>query len=144
MRITPHFDTAEFRQRAWSKGPAVEYPKEWLKERLTPLCLALEVLREELDGKAMHILSGYRSEAFNKAISGAKLSQHVQGRAADVTVAGVPATRVWAVLQSLVGQGVIPQVRGIGLYTKQNFVHIDVRPTVQLATWGGDFSPSEA
>ena len=92
----------------------------------------------------MHILSGYRSEAFNKAISGAKLSQHVQGRAADVTVAGVPATRVWAVLQSLVGQGVIPQVRGIGLYTKQNFVHIDVRPTVQLATWGGDFSPSEA
>lgn len=133
MKITPHFDTDEFAQRAWSGGPRVEYPTKWIKERLTPLCLALEVLRDELGGKGVHILSGYRSEAFNRSIKGARLSQHVQGRAADIRVSGVPADRVHAVALQLILDGRIPQVRGLGRY--DSFTHLDVRPTVSLVQW---------
>jgi len=145
MRITPHFHRDEFDQRPWSGDKDGEdYPSKWIKERLTPLCEALEVLRAELDGKRITVISGYRSPEFNRAIKGAPLSQHCLGRAADIRVEGVPATRVWAVVMALVNAGTIPQIRGVGLYVRQNFVHLDVRPTVMLATWGGSFTPSEA
>lgn len=39
----------------------------------------------------MYINSGYRSEALNDLISGAKHSQHLTGRAADFTVRGMTA-----------------------------------------------------
>lgn len=136
VKITPHFDSAEFDQRAWSGGPRVEYPKDWIKDRLTPLCLALELIRTELGGKAISILSGYRSKAFNTSIGGARLSMHVAGRAADVRVSNVPAWKVHDVILRMSEQGLIPAVRGLGRYP--SFVHVDVRPTVRLVRWDGE------
>ena len=48
----------------------------------------LDPLRERY-GKPIHINSGYRCPALNKAIGGAKNSQHITGLAADIT-AGSP------------------------------------------------------
>lgn len=45
----------------------------------------LDPLREWY-GKPIKINSGYRCEALNKAIGGAKSSQHMLGEAADITV----------------------------------------------------------
>ena len=45
----------------------------------------LDPLREWY-GKPIKVNSGYRCEALNKAIGGAKSSQHMLGEAADITV----------------------------------------------------------
>lgn len=53
--------------------------------------LAVNVLQPVRDhfGKPVVVTSGYRSPALNRAIGGSATSQHVQGEAADFTVAGV-------------------------------------------------------
>lgn len=48
----------------------------------------LQPLRDKL-GKPVIINSGYRCPALNKAIGGATHSQHMQGQAADIHVAGM-------------------------------------------------------
>jgi hypothetical protein len=42
----------------------------------------------DLYGKTVHVNSGYRSPELNKAVGGAANSQHIQGRAADISVGG--------------------------------------------------------
>ena len=44
----------------------------------------LDPLRE-MYGHPIHVTSGYRCEALNKAVGGAKTSQHLRGEAADIT-----------------------------------------------------------
>src|SRR5687767_13424867 len=93
MRVTAHFDSTEFAQKGAHGFPGEPYPGHWIPPRLLPLCNELEVLREVL-ARPIRILSGYRSEAYNRRIGGARLSQHVQGKAADIAVAGVSAKRI--------------------------------------------------
>lgn len=70
--------------------------------------------------------SGYRTFATNYRTEGAALnSQHVLGKAADITVPGVPVARL-AGMASLFGKG------GIGMYLSQNFVHVD---TAEERVW---------
>jgi hypothetical protein len=63
-------------------------------ENLKNLCRWLERLREEWNGRygegddPVVINSGYRSEAVNKAVGGAKGSNHLKGCAADIRVEG--------------------------------------------------------
>jgi hypothetical protein len=42
----------------------------------------------DLYGKPIHINSGYRCVELNRAVGGAVNSQHIQGRAADISVGG--------------------------------------------------------
>ena len=42
----------------------------------------------DLYGKNIHINSGYRCPALNKAVGGAVNSQHTEGKAADITTGG--------------------------------------------------------
>ena len=130
--ITPHFTVEEFRCHS---GEA--YPAEWINERLRPLCTVLERLRDELGGRPVHILSGYRSPGHNAAVGGAKQSQHMAGRAADITVEGVAPAEVHATLLRLFHAGAI-EIGGIGIYP--SWVHVDVRPRPSgghLAQWSG-------
>ena len=48
----------------------------------------LDPLRERY-GKPIIVNSGYRCPALNKAVNGAKYSQHVKGQAADITTGSV-------------------------------------------------------
>jgi hypothetical protein len=43
-------------------------------------------------GKPIHISSGYRSDALNKAIGGSKTSQHCKGEAIDIDMDGTSIT----------------------------------------------------
>ncbi len=70
-------------------------------------------------GKPITINSAYRTPAYNKKVGGAKYSQHVQGKAADIVISGVTPYEVAKYAESL-GAG------GIGLYN--SFTHVDVRP----------------
>jgi uncharacterized protein YcbK (DUF882 family) len=67
----------------------------------------------------LRIHSAYRTGRTNRATEGAALdSQHVRGKAADITVAGVSNVRL-AGMASVLSSG------GTGLYPGRNFVHVD-------------------
>ncbi len=71
-------------------------------------------------GAAVKINSGYRTASHNKAVGGATNSNHMKGIAADIVVSGVDETKVAQYAESI-------GVKGIGLYTKKNFTHVDTR-----------------
>jgi uncharacterized protein YcbK (DUF882 family) len=130
-QITEHFAVAEF---ACHDGTA--YPEEWITDRLTPLCRQLEVIRAVL-GTPVHVLSGFRTEAYNAKIGGAKFSQHKQGRAADITVEGFLPDYVHQTILDLYLDGKI-SIGGLGQYP--TFTHVDIRPIAvdgHLAQWTG-------
>lgn len=122
-KITPHFDSSEFRQFARHGFAETPYPEEWEQERLLPLCQALEIIRAAV-GKPIKIVSGYRSPAYNKAVGGAKNSQHMIGKAADIVVADLSANIVHDVILRLHKEKKI-KIGGLGKYP--NFCHVDVR-----------------
>ena len=79
----------------------------------------------------VQIISGYRSPETNnmlrKKSSGvAKKSLHMQGKAIDFRIEGVPLSEVRKAALSL-------KMGGVGYYSKSNFVHID---TGRFRTWG--------
>jgi uncharacterized protein YcbK (DUF882 family) len=129
-QVTDHFNVAEF---ACKSGHL--YPDTWVEARLRPLCETLEVLRRAID-RPIVIVSGYRDEDYNRRVGGAKASQHVQGRAADVRVAAMDAGLLYAKVLELYGQGALPYLGGLGRY--RTWVHVDVRhrqPGQVIARW---------
>lgn len=95
------------------------------------LVVLLQCIREHF-GKPIHITSGYRTAEYNATLPGAsKTSQHIQGRAADFWVEGVPVATVADYAEKL-----LPGRGGIGRYPKDaahprrktGWVHIDTRP----------------
>lgn len=73
------------------------------------------------------VLSGYRSQETNDALrasgttNAAEHSQHIDAKAVDLRVPGVPAPVVRDAALSL-------QAGGVGYYPKSQFVHVDVGP----------------
>jgi hypothetical protein len=104
---------------------------------LTSKILLMRVYKEfskQTGVNQITINSAYRSPKYNyclsKRTSGvAKTSQHIQGKAFDVTWAGWPNNLdVFIEVAKSVG------FNGIGIYRKSNFVHIDRGPT---RSWNG-------
>jgi hypothetical protein len=140
-----HFSVEEFAlpplgQKLRNGFAPAPYPTDWIEGRLRPLCQALEVLREALGGRPIRIVSGYRPKAYNRAIGGARFSQHVEGRAADIVVDGMEAAAVHDLALRLAKEGRM-RIGGLGSYA--SFTHIDVRgvppagPSPRLVRWAG-------
>lgn len=77
------------------------------------------------------IISGYRSPASNLILTEttngvAKRSLHMEGKAIDVRLPGIP-------LADLREAGLILKGGGVGYYPESNFVHLDVG---RVRTWG--------
>jgi uncharacterized protein YcbK (DUF882 family) len=83
----------------------------------------LQVLRDAL-GKSITIMSGYRSPERNATVGGAKNSQHMQGNAADIQVAGITPLIVYETCEKLIKEGKMKQ-GGLGIY--DTWVHYDTR-----------------
>lgn len=83
--------------------------------------------------RSFEVISGYRSPVTNEHLRTsrgggvAKRSLHMDGRAIDVRLPGVP-------LKELRDAAVAQKVGGVGYYPKDGFVHID---TGNVRTWGG-------
>ena len=136
--VTPHFSAAEFAQQARHGQPYLDYPAEWIAERLLPLCRTLERVRLALPVAYCMVISGYRSWAYNRAIGGAAASQHPDGRAADVAYPGHMPGVVLALVLELHARGELLHLGGLGLYP--GWVHLDVRPLPadgRIAQWTG-------
>jgi hypothetical protein len=85
MKITEHFSTEEFERSETAMRLGID---NTVPNRLLPniqaLCEnVLEPLRQQFD-EPVYISSGYRCPRLNKAVNGAKKSQHMKGQAADI------------------------------------------------------------
>jgi uncharacterized protein YcbK (DUF882 family) len=125
LLVSPHFALAEF----GSRDGAVVPPE--LLANVRALCAQLEILREHL-GRPIRITSGYRTPTHNARVKGAKTSQHIFGKAADITVAGIPPAELANVIELLIARGRMHD-GGLGRY--RAWVHYDVRPA--RARWHG-------
>ena len=88
MSLTPHVTLAEMTRSSAAVRRGIDNAATPpVVASLTALCVhVLEPVRAQFGMVA--VTSGYRSPAVNKAIGGAKSSQHVMGEAADFTVPG--------------------------------------------------------
>ena len=102
-RLSPHFTLAEMCKTS-AKTADGNIPSRVHIENLKRLCGWLEMLRDEWNHRygegndPIIINSGYRSEAVNKAVGGAKGSNHLTGCAADIRVADIEQTLRYAVI----------------------------------------------
>ena len=103
LRLTPHFTLGELCKTS-AKTADGNIPSHVHIENLKRLCGWLEMLRDEWNHRygecndPIIINSGYRSDAVNKAIGGAKGSNHLTGCAADIHVAGMEQALRYAVI----------------------------------------------
>lgn len=110
------------------------YPEEWKVSRAIALCELFETIRTLSGNKPIIILSAYRTVEHNRKVGGAAKSQHVQGRALDLRPPeGVKINDFHKIINELSKLNTL--LKGVGKYSK--FVHIDIRPTQQVAHWTG-------
>ncbi len=114
-KLSGHFTVAEFACKDGADAVALD-------GRLPGI---LEEIRAACGNRPVTVNSGYRTALHNKAVGGAAASQHLTGSAADITIRGVATIEMCkAAEKALTACGV---GGGIGLYTGQSFVHVDVR-----------------
>ncbi len=90
MQLSQHFTTEEFtKSQTGSRLGIANTPSAAHLANLKTLCAkVLEPVRAHY-GKPVHINSGYRAPALNKAVGGASTSQHCAGEAVDIEIPGV-------------------------------------------------------
>ena len=100
-RLSQHFTLGELTK---TNTRIDNVPNAAQVENLKRLCSWLEMLRSEWNNRygegndPIIINSGYRSEAVNKAVGGAKGSNHLTGCAADIKVYGMEQLLRYAVI----------------------------------------------
>ena len=112
--LSPHFSLNEFDCHCSECTETIVDPR---------LIVQLELLRIAWE-EPIHVTSGYRCKYYNTKIGGAKRSQHLLGKAADIIMRRrSPSTIAYESEKYFTG---------IGRY--KTFTHVDVRPKV--ARWG--------
>ena len=124
-QLTKNFSLSEFKCR---DGSCV--PDEYI-ENVELLAKNLQVLRDCL-ARPIRVISGYRSPKYNRKIGGARRSQHMLAKAADIKVSGMTPDEVRTTVLQLIKEGKMQQ-GGLGRY--RSFTHYDVR--TRKARWSG-------
>jgi len=119
MKLTNNFNSSEF-----DSNDGSEMPKDVLLN-IQKLANQLQVLRDAL-GVSITVNSGYRSPSHNSKIGGSKNSQHLLGKASDITADGYTPAQVHAKIEELIKSGDMLQ-GGLGSYS--TFTHYDIRKT---------------
>lgn len=126
MKLSEHFDDSEFMCTCNGRHCS-GLPEQGIDPNLPVL---LEAIRAHF-GKPVHINSGYRCPKRNAEVDGKPKSKHMEGIAADITIAGIPPRTVANVAESALRTLRSSSVDfkdiygGIGIYPA--FTHVDVR-----------------
>ena len=110
------------------------YPLVWRDTRGTELAELFEAFRAWCGGDPLIVLSAYRTPEWNRLKKGAKRSQHIEGRALDLTRHGWTAFHLYREARAF-AESYPHLVGGIGQYP--TFVHLDMRETARLVAWQG-------
>jgi uncharacterized protein YcbK (DUF882 family) len=119
--MTKNFSIGEFNSKDGSEMPSEVYLN------IVKLVGQLQFLRD-YTGRAITVNSAYRSPEHNSKIGGSLSSQHLLGKAADITIEGLKPAEVYRLIDELIDMGLMLQ-GGLGLYEKKGFVHYDIRKT---------------
>ena len=117
MRLTANFNLSEFQCKCGCDMPRL------VMENVFRLADTLQFLRFRTQSR-VNINSSYRCEGHNKSIGSKSTSQHVLGKAADITVEGMTPDEVAALIERLMAEEVLNS-GGVGRYN--TFTHIDLR-----------------
>ncbi len=120
-----YFNLSEFSSPGYPKrSDRVPVPPKYVLD-VRIVMTALETIRAALGHKPIRIISGYRTQAYNRQNKGrATKSLHLVGKAADMQVKGVRPARVYWVIKDLMDKSAIP-LGGLAAYP--TFVHYDIR-----------------
>lgn len=119
-QLTKNFNSKEFDCKDGTPVPAN------LMSNLFGLAKNLQALRDHLGVPVTVTGSGYRTPKHNKAVGGAKDSQHLYAKAGDINAKGYTPRRLAEEIEKLIKAGKMEQ-GGLGVYP--NFVHYDNRGT---------------
>ena len=120
MKLTNNFTKSEFDCKSGE-----EMPLDVL-ENVKLLAIQLQKIRDYV-GKPIRINSAYRSEAHNEAIGGVKTSQHILGKAADITIDTFTPDEVVSIIENMLTNEMLGgfYIGGLGSYN--TFTHVDIR-----------------
>ena len=120
MKLTHNFSKSEFECKSGEDMPLD------VLENVKLLAIQLQKIREYV-GKPIRINSAYRSEAHNEAIGGVKTSQHILGKAADITIDTFTPDEVVSIIENMLTNEMLGgfYIGGLGSYN--TFTHIDIR-----------------
>ena len=120
MKLTHNFSKSEFECKSGEDMPLD------VLENVKLLAIQLQKIREYV-GKPIRINSAYRSKAHNKAIGGVKTSQHILGKAADITIDTFTPDEVISIIENMLTNEMLGgfHIGGIGSY--RTFTHVDIR-----------------
>ena len=124
MQLEKNFSLKEFECK---DGTAV--PEEYMCN-VEELARNLQILREHIQ-RPIIVISGYRSPEYNKRCGGAKRSQHLLAKAADIVIPGIDPLEIRNIIIKLIKEEKM-QPGGVGLYS--TFTHYDIRGS--NARWG--------
>ena len=82
MKITNNFTFTDLTK---TNTGIANHPSKEVIAALIKLCGNVLQPGRDLYGKPIHVTSGFRSFAVNKAVGGVRNSQHILGEAADIT-----------------------------------------------------------
>jgi uncharacterized protein YcbK (DUF882 family) len=112
-KLSDHFQAGEF----------FPHDSSYHYLRVSPeLVRRLEQIRRALGNRPVTIHSAYRPPAYNRQVGGVSNSTHIDGLAADISVADISTERLRQVCEQIIGDD-----GGVGYYPTQLFCHIDVR-----------------
>jgi hypothetical protein len=104
-------------------------PAEWMWERILPTLHFLDAVRARAG--RLRLTSIYRNAAYNRAVGGARNSQHAQFRACDIQPLDVSVRDLWDIM---IDERRLRKFAG-GLGRYRTFCHADCRGS--MATWTG-------
>ena len=116
MTLTKNFNLQEFDCKDGTKVPKELIPN------VQELANNLQVLRDHLKVPVRITGSGYRTVSHNTKVKGAKNSQHLYAKAADINADGYTPKELAGIIEQLISEGKMKQ-GGIGIY--KGFVHYD-------------------
>lgn len=125
MQLSDHFTLAEMACRCGCGGES----KPDILANLKRTAAMLEVVRNACGNKPITVNDAYRCQDHNRAVGGEPQSFHMRGMAADITVEGLPSSKVQAIARKIIPVG------GLGSYS--TFTHVDIRPRIRgdQTTW---------
>ena len=120
MKLTKNFSKSEFDCKSGEDMPSD------VLENVKQLAVQLQAIRDYV-GKPIRINSAYRSKAHNKAIGGVKTSQHILGKAADITIDTFTPDEVVSIIENMLTNEMLGSfyIGGLGSYS--TFTHVDIR-----------------